>query len=39
MTLDDEVMEIAADVFQASPGTLTPASSPDPSKAGTRHST
>ena len=28
MTLDDEVMQIAADVFQASPGTLTPASSP-----------
>jgi acyl carrier protein len=28
VTLEDEVMQIAADVFQASPGSLTPASSP-----------
>ena len=28
MTLEDEVMQIAADVFQAAPGSLTPASSP-----------
>jgi acyl carrier protein len=28
VTLEDEVMQIAADVFQAAPGTLTPESSP-----------